>query len=178
MTNDLEAPQEEMAMELDPNAPLVEVKCSVMRRLTGLAVLFLLGTLLLYIAFVQPPEELEWQVFLILFGLGIMYSGEKMRKATLESIILTSEGLFSSNGTKLVGIENVKSIDRGVFAFKPSNGFTVLMHERQARAWQPGLWWRYGRRLGVGGVVQASQTKSMAEVMAVIVHQRASAPNP
>lgn len=177
MTNDLETPQEEPAMELDPNAPLVEVKCSIMRRLTGLAVLFLLGTLLLYIAFVKPPEELWWQAFLLLFGAGIMYLGEKMRKATLESVILTSEGLFSSNGTQLVAIENVKSIDRGVFAFKPSNGFTVLMHERQSQAWQPGLWWRYGRRLGVGGVVQASQTKSMAEVMAVLVHNKANAAN-
>lgn len=176
MTDDFETAQDNLAAALDSDAPLVEVKSSVMRRYSGLAVLFMLGALLLYISFVKPPEDLGWQVFLILFGLAIMYLGEKMRKATLKSVLLTREGIFSSDGTKLVGIENVKSIDRGVFAFKPSNGFTVVMHEKQPRHWAPGLWWRLGKRLGVGGVVQASQTKSMAEVLAALVHQRAGEP--
>lgn len=173
MSEDLESPLENMVRDLDPTATLVEVKSSVMRRLSGFAVLFTLGALLLYIAFFKPPEDFGWQAFLILFSLGIIYLGEQMRKATLKSVLLTSEGLFSSDGTKIVGVENVKSIDRGVFAFKPSNGFTVLMHEKQPRVWQPGLWWRYGKRIGVGGVVQASQTKSMAEILAVLVQQNA-----
>lgn len=157
--------------------PLVEVKPSVMRRFFGLVVLFMLGGLLLYVSITKPPEEFGWQAFLVIFGLGILYLGEQMRKATLKSVLLTKEGIFSSDGAKMVGIENVKSIDRGVFAFKPSNGFTVLMHEKQPRAWAPGLWWRFGRRLGVGGVVQASQTKSMAEILAVMVHQRSNPEN-
>ncbi|MEY8098245.1 hypothetical protein AB9F29_12585 [Falsihalocynthiibacter sp. S25ZX9] len=160
-----------------PDVPFAEAKPSAPRRLMGLAVIYMLGGLLLYISFVKPPAELLWQVFLILFGLLIMYLGERMRKATLQSIFLTAEGLVTSDGIKIVDVDNVKSIDRGVFAFKPSNGFTVLMHKKQARAWSPGIWWRLGRRVGVGGVIQASQTKSMAEILAMMVHQRMHGPD-
>ncbi|WP_380054237.1 hypothetical protein ACFE33_13150 [Falsihalocynthiibacter sp. SS001] len=171
-----------MSSDLDPTngtfqdgdlpAVFVEVKPSVLRRYFGLAVLYLLGAIILYVAFVQPPAELIWQLFLFAFGGVVVYLGEKMRKATLEAVQLTKDGLFSTDGTKLVGIENVRSIDRGVFAFKPSNGFTVNLYKKEGRAWAPGLWWRLGKRVGVGGVVQASHTKSMAEVLAAMVHQR------
>jgi hypothetical protein len=54
---------------------------------------------------------------------------------------------------------------------KPSNGFTVVMETKQPRAWAPGLWWRVGRRVGVGGVTGASQTKFMAEQIALRLAQ-------
>ena len=154
--------------------PFAEVKPSVMRRLFGLAVLYTLGGLTLYIALTTPATDLLWQAFLIIFGLTVLYLGERMRRATLSSVVLTAEGLFSSDGSILVAIDNVKSIDRGVFAFKQSNGFSVVMHKKQPRAWAPGLWWRLGRRVGIGGVVQASQTKSMAEILAMMVHERSN----
>lgn len=180
MTQETHEPEEtvpeETVVEAEPqitsDTPFAEAKPSAMRRLIGLAVIYSLAGLLLYISFVKPPEEFQWQVFLILFGLLIMYLGERMRKATLETILLTSEGLVTSNGVEIVHIDNVKSIDRGVFAFKPSNGFSILMHRKQSRAWAPGLWWRFGRRVGVGGVIQAGQTKSMAEILAMMVAQR------
>ena len=34
-----------------------------------------------------------------------------------------------------------------------------------ARRWEPGLWWRIGRRIGVGGVTPASQSKVMADLI-------------
>ncbi len=38
--------------------------------------------------------------------------------------------------------------------------------------WRPGLWWRVGRRIGVGGMTPASQTKFMSEIIAAMIAQR------
>jgi hypothetical protein len=35
-----------------------------------------------------------------------------------------------------------------------------------SRVWAPGLWWRFGKRVGVGGVTPAGQGKAMADVIA------------
>ena len=39
-------------------------------------------------------------------------------------------------------------------------------------AWQPGLWWRLGNRIGVGGMTPGSQAKAMAEIIAIKLAQR------
>jgi hypothetical protein len=150
----------------------IEAQATTIRRWSGVAVLFMLGGLMLYLAVTQPPQSIVWHGFLVLFGLAIFYVGDKMRRATSGGIHLTKDGLFTADGDKIVGIENVKTIERGVFAFKPSHGFTVTLFEKEARGWAPGLWWRFGRRVGVGGVIHASQTKLMAEVLAAMTHQR------
>jgi len=69
-------------------------------------------------------------------------------------------------------VADIERVDRGVFAFKPSNGFLVRTREPSARAWRPGLWWRFGRRIGVGGVTSANQTKAMSEILAAMLAER------
>ena len=65
-----------------------------------------------------------------------------------------------------------RSVDRGLFAFKPSNGFVVVLSQGGWRGWAPGLWWRLGRRLGVGGVTSAAQAKAMAEILSIEIARR------
>jgi hypothetical protein len=64
-------------------------------------------------------------------------------------------------------------VERGAFAFKPSNGFLVRLDKPLGRGWAPGLWWRLGRLLGVGGVTSASQSKAMAEILSLELARRA-----
>jgi hypothetical protein len=154
------------------DAMSIEARATSMRRFGGVAMLFSLGGLMLYLAITEPPQSVGWHGFLVLFGLAVLYVADKMRRATSGGIKLTKDGLFTSEGEKIVGLENVKTIERGVFAFKPSHGFTVTLYQKETRGWAPGLWWRFGRRVGVGGVIHASQTKLMAEVLAAMTHQR------
>ncbi|MDQ7069965.1 MAG: hypothetical protein Q9M48_04355 [Rhodobacterales bacterium] len=151
---------------------LCTVKASGARRMFGVGVLMLLGAMLIYIAFAQPPENMGWQIFLVLMGAGALYLGDKMRRATLVTLELTETTLRDSNGMVLVEIADIKSTDRGTFAFKPSNGFILRLDSRATRVWQPGLWWRMGKRIGVGGVTSAGETKQMAEMIAGLVAMR------
>ena len=40
------------------------------------------------------------------------------------------------------------------------------------RVWRPGIWWRIGRRVGIGGVMPGHQTKAMAEILAALQAER------
>ncbi|WP_095590051.1 hypothetical protein [Actibacterium ureilyticum] len=152
--------------------PLATVSPSKIRRLFGLSVLLLLGGGVIYIALAQPPAERLWQLFLLGFGGVVLWQAETFRRATLASVILTEAGLVSSDGTVLAPMDQITGVDRGVFAMKPSNGFVVRLKSGGKSAWAPGLWWRLGRRVGVGGVTVAAQTKFMSEILIARLAER------
>ncbi len=148
------------------------VRASAARRGLGLAMLGLLGLLLIYVALVRSPAEPGWQAFLLLAGLVSLWAGDRMRRATALSVELTPAGLRSSDGEVIATLDRIEGVDRGMFAFKPSNGFLLRLTEPAGARWQPGLWWRLGRRVGIGGVTPASQAKLMADLLAAMLAER------
>ena len=151
---------------------LAVVRASAPRRFLGIAMLLLLGLLLIYTAVVRPPAVLGWQVFLIGLGALCLWVAERMRHATALAVELTREGLRSSDGEVIAPLDQITSVDRGMFVFKPSNGFIVRLQKSAPRRWQPGLWWRLGARVGIGGVTPGAQSKIMADMLAVMVAER------
>lgn len=150
---------------MDNEEILARVEVSQARRYMGVATLVGLGAMLLYLSVVQPPAGLGWRAFLLVFGVLSLVLGLRMHAATALHLELTAEALRDSTGTVLARMDQIEGIDRGVFAFKPSNGFLLRLSSQQPRRWAPGLWWRLGRRVGVGGVTPGHQTKFMAEAI-------------
>jgi len=151
---------------------LATLSASKFRRLFGVGVLLCLGFGLIYLALARPPASLGWQIFLLAVGLLALVLGEKMRRATQGKVVLTAEGLFDGEGRLLAPIEEIEAVERGPFAMKPSNGFTVRLSKARGRGWAPGLWWRLGQRLGVGGVTPAAQAKLMSEALTMLMMER------
>lgn len=141
------------------------------RRWLGVGMQYLLGLLILYVLFVQPPAA-GWAVVMAVVGVGALILGDSMRRATVRRLELHRDTLRDDTGLVIARIEDVVAVERGVFAFKPSNGFVLVMKEKGDRAWAPGLWWRAGRRVGIGGVLPQAETKFMAEVIATWIAQR------
>ncbi|TCP62907.1 hypothetical protein EV663_101167 [Rhodovulum bhavnagarense] len=152
--------------------PLAVLRISPVRRFAGLVMLALLAGLMLYVAALRPPDMLGWRVFLLALGGAVLALTEAMRRATLGSLCLTRAGLFDGEGRQLAALDDIRAISRGLFAIKPSNGFTLLLSSPGPRAWAPGLWWRLGRRLGVGGVTSAAQARAMAEILSALLAER------
>ena len=150
---------------------LAVVEASPARRWLAILILISLGGLTLYMAMVSPPAFI-WQVFLVGIAAASLWLAERMRRATATRIELTKAGLRDSEGRFLAELAVISGVERGMFAFKPSNGFLVKMREPGAATWQTGLWWRLGRRIGVGGVTAASQTKAMADILAALLIER------
>jgi hypothetical protein len=142
-----------------------DLQATPARRLFGLCALFGLGALMLYLALTQPFESMIWRVFLLGMAGGAFWIGLRMQQATAMELTLTDEGLFDSSGFQLAALKDVKTVERGMLAFKPSNGFMIKTYERQPRRWRPGLYWISGRSIGIGGVTGGGQGKAMADIM-------------
>ncbi len=150
---------------------LATINASMGRRLLGLGSLWGLGLLVFYLA-VSESHAFGWYVFLFAIGAATLWLAEHMRRATALHIELTRTQVRDSSGRILVELSDIQSVDRGTFAFKPSNGFLITSKTKAPRVWAPGLWWRNGRRIGVGGITAAPQAKFMAEMISAMIAER------
>lgn len=144
------------------------------RRWIGISMLYGLGALLVLLGILRPPEDAVWTIFLICVGVIALWAGEKTRQSTALGLRLTEDGLWDTGGRRIAAMEDIQEVDRGLFAFKPSNGFLIITESVQDNAWRPGLYWIIGRRIGIGGVVSRAQSKLMADTISLLLSERGS----
>jgi hypothetical protein len=153
-----------------PGAVLIEVQIAPARRVIGVAATGLLGALLAWLGLVSG-ETLVLRAVLLVSGVVILWLSARLWEASGRSLILTSERLSDSAGRVLAEVAGIESVQRGAFAVKPSNGFLVGTHQKQSTVWVPGVWWRVGRWIGVGGLTNVGQAKAMAEILQALTAQ-------
>lgn len=159
---------------MDDDKVLARITASAPRRFLGVGTLLFMGALLIYMALITPMTPL-WLIFVLALGVGALFLAMQMYRATESALELTETVLRDSDGTVLAHISDVTRVDRGAFALKPSNGFTLTLNRPQAMCWRPGLWWTMGRRVAIGGVTSGAQTRPVADVIAAMVAQRDAA---
>ena len=127
------------------------------------------GLGVLFFSLVFEPAGGLWRGLFLGLGALAFFAADRLRYFTSDTIELTREVIRTRSGRHLAHVSNVKAVERGAFAFKPSNGFLVRLHEREGRGWAPGLWWQRGRLLGVGGVIAGGQSRAMAEILSALL---------
>ncbi|NOD74975.1 MULTISPECIES: hypothetical protein [unclassified Ruegeria] len=147
---------------------LATIEASSPRRWAGVGMLTTVGALVTYVALASPPEPI-WQAFLFAVGGASLWLAYRVWYATQDRIELTRSELRTGSGQIIAKVEDIETVDRGVFAFKPSNGFLVRMRHKASNKWAPGLWWRLGRRVGVGGMTAAAEAKFMSEALVFLL---------
>jgi len=150
---------------------LLRIGSSPARRTFLLVCMAVLGVLLVWLGFSAAEGGLLIQVILIGLGVLTLAGLPRFYRAASRALILVEAGLVDSDGTMICEIENIASVERGTFAFRPSNGFMIRTKESGAFGWEPGMWWRIGKRLGVGGILNVSQTKLMADMLTAQIHR-------
>lgn len=155
-----------------PPEPLHVLRPSQPRRAFGLAIQVVLGLLLLWIAFAYPPEAVPWRAFLIVLGMLALILAQRGWQGSAVAIVLREDGLWQADGVAVAPLDQIASVDRALFSFKPSNGFLIRLHAPLGRAWVPGMWWRIGRRVGIGGVTRGADTRMVADALSFMVAQR------
>jgi hypothetical protein len=146
---------------------LAAITPSVFRKWLAISLLVLSGGLLIYFALSAEMAGFIWKSLMLAAGAGLVVLADRMRRATAQSIELTSTELRESGGRVLCLLDDIHSVERGAFSFKPSNGLLVRLKTRGPAGWAPGLWWRVGRKIGIGGVTSASQAKFMSDMIAL-----------
>lgn len=151
---------------------LARIVPSPARRAFATGVLGGLGVLLELLAFLRPPASLPLQLMLIALGVVALILCLKLYAATGRGLVLSTEALADADGRVVAALDEIRKVERGVFAFKPSNGFVLHLKDRRPGAWAPGLWWRMGRRVGVGGVISGAEGRAMADLIAATIARR------
>jgi hypothetical protein len=142
------------------------------RRLVGALVLGILGFLLVTLALRNSGAGFGLTLVLLAAGVALLWLVWRLWEATSHALILTPEALVSTDGQVVARIADIASVDRGVFALKPAGGFSLALRQPGPRVWQPGLWWRAGRRIGIGGVTNRHQARHLADQIATLLAAR------
>ena len=140
---------------------------SLFRRWLAFAAIVVSGGVLIYAGIGDTTTGLIWKLLLIGGGAALIVLADRLRRATSVAIEFTADGLRESTGRVLCTFDDIEKVERGAFAFKPSNGLLVRLKTPADAAWAPGLWWRYGRKIGIGGVTSAGQSKAMSDMIAL-----------
>ena len=155
-----------------PDAVLASLEASVPRRIVGVVALAGPGLALLALAGQQTLDRRGWQVVLALGACFAFFGAWRLWQATSVRLDLTGHELRDSGGRRIGLTADMRGVSRGTFAVKPSNGFVVTFADAGGLAWAPGLWWRIGRRVGVGGMTPAAPGRAMAERIAETIAAR------
>ncbi|PRY94713.1 hypothetical protein BCF33_0309 [Hasllibacter halocynthiae] len=143
------------------------------RRFLALGILGGLGALVLWMAAAAPDLSAGGRLVLGVLGLGALGMAGWLRAATRTRLVLTCEALSEEGGEILAPLAAISRSERGPFAAKPSAGFVLRLNRAVGPvAWRPGLWWRLGRRVGVGGVVAGAEARALSEAVAAAVAAR------
>ncbi len=166
------AEKQKIQMDFDFDNPIYIARPSVVRRTLSVGMQAVLGVLLIEVALNAPSENNFWSLILMGCGLLALLAALFVWQSTKHGIVLRKEGIFQESGDIIVSLDEITSIDRGVFSFKPSNGFLIRLRRSQPWKWVPGLWWRIGARVGIGGLLPSAQTRVFADTLSAMVDAR------
>lgn len=156
--------------KIDPDEHLASIVPRAARRVVAVGFIVALAVIVWTVAALRPPEHFGYMLFLVFFGAGCLWLGYGMWHASAREIELTRSELREVGGRVLCSVDNVARVDRGAFAFKPAGGFLIRLKEPEgARVYSPGVWWRWGRTLAVGGVTARQDGKNVADMMIVMM---------
>ena len=152
-------------METEPFRLAIEP--SQPRRMAGVGMLALLGLVMGLLALGRAPDAPGLRVAFLICAIAAFLFARWLWRSTASGLVLDAAGLreVGTGGRFVAPMEAVRRVERGPFAFKPSNGFLLKTSVPGSRVWRPGVWWRLGRRIGVGGVLNAAQARAAAEVL-------------
>lgn len=145
------------------------------RRIIGTGLLLNLGALFFWVAATEPGLTGLARAVPGAFGVLALWSAVEVWRATAHGLELTGDELRDTSGRLVARMEDIVATERGVFAFKPSNGALLRTRDPASMAWVPGVWWRYGRRIGIGGMTPKHETKAMAEIIELRLRERLAA---
>ncbi len=149
---------------MENEKPLAIINPPTIKRYFFTILSLILSVLLLYEGFAiyfASGERLGFiLVGLLLSGLTYLFYFN-----TGKALILYHDRMVSTDGELLFELHNISSIENGLFSFKPSNGVLFHLKEPMPSKWKLGLWWRIGKRVGIGGCTQKSSINLAVEII-------------
>lgn len=163
---------DEQKKQVEAEPVLARLDPSQIRRTIGVSVQVALGFVLISLAVSFPPDQMGLRLGMMIMAVLAFYASYLTWRATTSGLVLTASELRDDTGRLLAEMSNVREVSRGAFALKPSHGFSLVLFKGMEFAWVPGMWWRIGKRVGIGGVTPSQPARYMAEMISGMVAER------
>ena len=79
--------------------------------------------------------------------------------------LINQEGLFNLDKSLICRIDEIDQIDTSPYTFKSANGFIVILKTKNSFKTVPGLYWRLGKRISIGGLIAKNESKFVSSTL-------------
>lgn len=138
---------------------------SIARRILATASTGGLGIVILWIAANGTGNSLPLLLGLLVLAAASLGMAVLVWRATAGVLELTDEVVRERDGRVLCRLDEIKAIEKSLLSWKPAGGFAIVVQEPGPMIWVPGLWWRMGRRIMIGGSTNGGEAKAMADLL-------------
>lgn len=160
------------AREAGPEEVLIQLHPSPVRRSLGLGGLAILSAMCLSGGLSGAAESgIRWLPLLLgILGFYLLYH---FWRSSAKGLELTPSELREIGGRRVIAFADIQSVNRELFGIiKPTNGFVIVNRGQYPNAFSAGIWWRFGSRIGIGGLTPAGEGKAMAELLEEMIKDR------
>ena len=88
-----------------------------------------------------------------------------LKRYSKVGFLINQSGLFNLDGSIICEIGDIERIDVSPYTFKSANGFIVILKTKSSFKSIPGLYWRLGNRLSIGGLVSKNESKFLSQTL-------------
>lgn len=143
---------------------LATLRATAFRRWIGIVLLCGFALMLGKAALELPADRLAIKLAIFALGLVSLVQAVLLWRATARGIELTADLLRETGpqGRVLARLADIARVDTGAFSYRPASGFLIHLNAPAGFAMVPGMWWRRGRRIGIGGVTSKAHGKIFA----------------
>lgn len=118
---------------------------------------------------ITSPQSL---IIVLLIAAAFGWSAYRMWNVPIAGIEFDGSELRTQDGVVIAKLQDIVSVQTGIFALRPSNGFMMVMKDSERVPTRPGIYWRQGRHIGVGGLLQAAEAKAIGRALQFAVAKR------
>ena len=160
-------------LPLVPGELLAALPPSAIRRWITLVLLVIFAMALSVIGAELPAERQLAKVLSFTASALAVLQAVLMWRATANAIVLSEDELReSATGRLIARLDDIERVDTTAFAYRPATGFLIFLRSPAPFAVAPGMWWRAGRRIGIGGVTTKTEGKIMAAALRAAIETR------
>ena len=132
----------------------------------GIIVIGFLGVTLIYNALKLDNNDYQLEkIFFSILGSAIVYLAFRFANKTKRGIIFNKTGLYELDGVLICPLNEIKEVDTSPYTFKPANGFIIKLKKSTKFGWSPGLWWKYKKRMTVGGMISKQESVIASQLL-------------
>lgn len=157
----------------DGEEVLLRVEIAPARRFVAMALSALIGLWMIYVGLWLDVPSTLWRAGLVAVGGLALVQAVRIRAIAVPGIELTATELREIGGRRIAALDGVVEVQRSFGLFKPMNGFVLHLAAPARAAMVPGVWWRFGRRVAVGGMLPRGGARQIALRMEAQVKARA-----